>query len=86
MGVLRGVPLYISILLQLYFVGSASSFYFVYDFCLYGNMSSEVAYLLRFLPLCVAVLTCTLLLIARYITALLIHNTHCYYLIITLVY
>lgn len=28
-------------------------------------MSSEVAYLLRFLPLCVAVLTCTLLLIAR---------------------
>ena len=28
----------------IYFVGSASSFYFVWDFCLYGNMSTEIAY------------------------------------------
>jgi hypothetical protein len=49
----------------LYFIGSASSFYFAYDFCLYSSMSSEVAYLLRFLPLLLAILTCTPLLLYR---------------------
>ncbi|CAI8057065.1 hypothetical protein GBAR_LOCUS31079 [Geodia barretti] len=38
-------------LLQLYFVGSASSFYFVYDFCLYNGMTSLGGSALRYLPL-----------------------------------
>ena len=35
----------------LYYVSSALSLYFPYDFCLYKNMSAEVSYLLRYLPL-----------------------------------
>ena len=43
-------------LLQLYFLGSASGFYFIYDFCLYDKMSSEMAYFLRYIPLFVGVM------------------------------
>lgn len=55
----------ICVALQLYFIGSASGFYFAYDFCVYDAMSSEVAYLLRFLPLLLAILTCTTILVCR---------------------
>ena len=51
--------------LQLYFLGSASGFYFVYDFCLYDKMSSEMAYFLRYIPLFVSVLTYTVVLITK---------------------
>ena len=44
---------------QLHYVSSASSFYFVYDFCLFGEMSAVVAYSLRYLPLFIAALTIT---------------------------
>ena len=50
---------------QLLFVGSASGFYFPYDFCLYGNMSSQMAYFIRFLPLFVAIITCAIVLCFR---------------------
>ena len=61
------VPLCRFLLLsQLYFIGSAFSFYFAYDFCLYENMSSEIAYLLRFLPLFLAIMTCTPIVVTRY--------------------
>ena len=40
----------------MYFIGSASGFYFVYDFCLYDKMSSEMAYFLRYVPFFVGVL------------------------------
>ena len=43
--------------LQLYFIGSASSFYFVYDFCLYEGMSALGGAALRYIPLLLAVLT-----------------------------
>ena len=43
----------------MYFLGSASGFYFVYDFCLYDKMSSEMAYFLRYVPLFVGVLIST---------------------------
>ena len=51
--------------LQLYFLGSASGFYFVYDFCLYDKMSSEMAYFLRYIPLFVGVLTSTFVVISN---------------------
>ena len=51
--------------LQLYFLGSASGFYFIYDFCLYNNMSSEMAYFLRYIPLFVGVLTSTFIIISE---------------------
>ena len=53
-------------ILQLYFFGSGTGFYFVYDFCLYGNMSSGVAYFLRYLPLFVGILVCAPLVFGRY--------------------
>ena len=43
-------------LFQLHFISSALSFYFVYDFCLYSNMSPLVSYFIRYLPFLVAVL------------------------------
>ena len=51
--------------LQLYFLGSASGFYFIYDFCLYDKMSSEMAYFLRYIPLLVGVLISISVLIAQ---------------------
>ena len=60
--------LHLSIHHQLYFVGSGFSFYFVYDFCLYDGMSSQMAYFLRFIPLFVALLTLTLTMFIRWET------------------
>ena len=48
----------------MYFLGSASGFYFVYDFCLYDKMSSEMAYFLRYIPLFVGVLISTFVVFA----------------------
>jgi hypothetical protein len=41
---------------QLYFISSALNFYFVYDFCLYENLSPVVSYFLRLLPFLEALL------------------------------
>ena len=52
-------PLYICFLyecLQPYYISSALSFYFVYDFCLYNNMSPLVSYSIRYLPLSLAMI------------------------------
>ena len=62
----RASPVMYNIIMQLFFIGSASSFYFPSDFCLYANMSSEVAYFLRYLPLFVGILICTPVIIMRY--------------------
>lgn len=51
--------------LQLYYIASASGFYFVYDFCLYGGLSPEMAYFIRCLPLLLALLTCIPVLLFR---------------------
>jgi len=59
----------LSMFWQLYFVGSASSFYFLYDFCLHGNVNSQMAYFIRFLPLFVAIITCAIVLCFRSATA-----------------
>lgn len=42
---------------QLYYIGSALSFYLPYDFCLYSNMSALVSYTLRFIPAVVVSVT-----------------------------
>ena len=55
---------------QLHFVSSASGFYFVYDFCLYGNMSALVSYTFRYLPLCVMLLLCPLVVLLRCVRSL----------------
>ena len=44
---------------QLYYISSALSFYFIYDFCLYSNMSPLVSYFLRYLPFFLAIATVT---------------------------
>eukprot|EP00731_Ephydatia_muelleri_P010295 Em0005g881a len=44
----------------LYYVSSGLSFYFVYDFCLYSNMSPLVSYFIRYLPLFTAIITCSI--------------------------
>ena len=44
-------------LLQLYFIGSATSFYFVYDFCLYDGMTTLGGSALAYLPLLTAAAT-----------------------------
>ena len=46
----------LSLLFQLHFVSSALGFYFVYDFCLYSNMSPLVSYFIRYVPAFVALL------------------------------
>ena len=51
--------------LQLYFLGSASGFYFIYDFCLYDKMSSEMAYFLRYIPLFVGVFAVTFVVVTK---------------------
>jgi hypothetical protein len=43
----------------LYYISSALSFYFIYDFCLYSDMSPLVSYFLRYLPLFLAIATVT---------------------------
>ena len=53
---------------QLHFVSSASGFYFVYDFCLYGNMSALASYTFRYLPLGVVLLLCPLVVLLRCVT------------------
>ena len=50
--------------MQLYYLGSASGFYFAYDFCLYDKMSYEMAYFLRYIPLFVGVLISTSVVLA----------------------
>ena len=55
------------LILQLYFIGSALSFYLVYDFCLYDGISAEVSYFLRYLPFITAVAVTILVVIFRYI-------------------
>ena len=50
---------------QMYFLGSASGFYFLYDFCLYDKMSSEMAYFLRYIPMFVGVLISTTVVTAQ---------------------
>ena len=50
---------------QIYFVSSGLSFYFIYDFCLYDGMSALVSYLLRYLPLGVAFIICSTVLVIR---------------------
>ena len=52
--------------LQLLFASSATGFYFVYDFCLYGNMSALVSYTIRYLPLLVALLLCPVVVLLRW--------------------
>ena len=52
---------------QLYYISSALSFYFIYDFCLYSNMSPLVSYFLRYLPLILLSITATVVLSIRYI-------------------
>jgi len=42
------------------------SFYFIYDFCLYDGMSALVSYLLRYLPLGVAFIVCSTVLVVRW--------------------
>ena len=51
-------------------MSSGLSFYFIYDFCLYHGMSAPVSYLLRYLPLSVALVTCSTVLVIRYIVNL----------------
>ena len=51
--------------LQLYYLGSASGFYFIYDFCLYDKMSSEMAYFLRYIPLFVGVFVVTIVAVTK---------------------
>jgi len=50
---------------QVYYVSSSLSFYFIYDFCLYNGMSALVSYLLRYIPLCVALIVCSVVLVIR---------------------
>ena len=50
---------------QIYYVSSALSFYFIYDFCLYNKMSPLISYFLRYLPLFVAAITTTVMFIMR---------------------
>ena len=54
-------------LLQLYYFSSGTSFYFVYDFCLFKNLSTQVSYALRYLPACVAAVVFTLIISVRYV-------------------
>ena len=63
-------------LLQLYFISSASSFYFVYDFCLLDGLHPLLAYLFRYTPLFIAILVCPSLLIIRYTEAWQFHVAH----------
>ena len=51
--------------MQLYYVGSGLSFYFVYDFCVYNEMGPFLSYLLRYLPLLVAVVVSSAMLVLR---------------------
>ena len=48
-------------------MSSGLSFYFIYDFCLYHGMSAAVSYLLRYLPLSVVLVTCSTVLVIRYV-------------------
>ena len=50
---------------QLYYLSSAMSFYFPYDFCLYEDMSAVVSYSLRYIPLLTALLICPAVYILR---------------------
>ena len=46
-------------------MSSGLSFYFVYDFCLYPNMSPLVSYFIRYLPLFTAIIVCPIILAIR---------------------
>ena len=49
------------LLLQLYYISSAVSLYFPYDFCLYPGMTALVSYSLRYIPLLLTVIISTIL-------------------------
>jgi hypothetical protein len=52
----------------LYYISSALSFYFIYDFCLYSSMSALVSYFIRYLPLFILVITAMVVIgIRRYL-------------------
>ncbi len=53
--------------LQVYYVSSGLGLYFVYDFCLYSNMSPIVSYFLRYLPLIIATIVCTTFALLRWV-------------------
>jgi len=46
-----------------YYVSSSLNFYFIYDFCLYHGMSALVSYLLRYIPLGVALIISSIVLV-----------------------
>ena len=50
---------------QLYYISSALSFYFVYDFCLYSSLSPLISYFIRYLPLFIIVITASIVLSIR---------------------
>ena len=50
---------------QVYYVSSGLSFYFIYDFCLYHGMSALVSYLLGYIFLGVALIVCSVVLVIR---------------------
>ena len=58
----------IDFLYQLYYISSALSFYFIYDFCLYSSMSPLVSYFIRYLPLFIIVITAMVVLTIRLCT------------------
>ena len=61
------IPWNISLIFfQLYFINSATSFYFIYDFCLHSNLSPLVSYFLRYLPLFAALIVFPIIWIIRY--------------------
>ena len=55
---------------QAYYMSSGLSFYFIYDFCLYHGMSAPISYFLRYLPLSVALVTSSTVLVIRYVIIL----------------
>ena len=50
---------------QVRYVTSALSFYFVYDFCLFHNMSPLASYFLQLLPLILSLIVCPIVLFLR---------------------
>ena len=50
---------------QVYYVSSGLSFYFIYDFRLYHGMSALVSYLLGYIFLGVALIVCSVVLVIR---------------------
>ena len=49
------------------YVGSALSFYYCYDFCIFPGFSAELSYLMKFLPFLVTILLCIVVGVFRYV-------------------